>query len=62
MTGKKMLWRVDVHREEGFDSYRVLATDDLAARHRAIKVDDKINSGGGGVIYCEMEIVSHIDV
>ena len=63
MNKKRILWQVDVHRENSYDSYRVIAPDDRVARARAIKADDKFaDNEAGEIVYCEIEIVSHIDV
>ena len=62
---KKMLFEVAVHRASSFDNYRVLAIDDIAAREKAVELDNKAEKECGEelgeIIYCEIELISKTD-
>lgn len=58
----KRLWQVDVHRDNNWGRYRVLAIDDVTARARAIKLDRRFSDNADGdITYCEIKLFSEID-
>lgn len=61
----KRVFRVNVHRADYTHNYHhVEAKDDVVARERAVKLDDKLwiqAKDKAGVDYCEIEHVCNLD-